>query len=110
MVCHPDAFLRRWIVFPDRKDKSKLSFVDREELLRIRVNIICTDGTTQISEYDIKDFKKSIISENDPLSPNLLITGQIPRNTFYEKGFPLQTKENINNINVLIHDPLVNDD
>lgn len=110
LVCHPDAFLRRWIVFPDRKDKSKLPFLDREDLLRHRVNIICNDGPSQISAYDIKDFKKSTISENEPLSPNLLITGQIPRNTLYEKGFPLQYKEDINDNNVLIHDLLVNDD
>lgn len=34
LICHPDAFLRRWIVFPNGKDKARLPFVDKEELQR----------------------------------------------------------------------------
>ena len=41
--------------------------------------------------------------------PKLLVTGWIPRTTTFEKGFPLQYKEDLNTSS-LIPDPLVNDD
>jgi 7,8-dihydropterin-6-yl-methyl-4-(beta-D-ribofuranosyl)aminobenzene 5'-phosphate synthase len=43
------------------------------------------------------------------VSSPLMITGQIPRETSFEKGFPLQYAE-IQDEKELIHDPLVNDD
>ena len=27
LICHPDAFLRRWIVFPNSKDKARMPFL-----------------------------------------------------------------------------------
>ena len=43
-------------------------------------------------------------------SASLLITGQIPRETKFEKGFPIQYKEDSANNNNLVPDPMVNDD
>jgi 7,8-dihydropterin-6-yl-methyl-4-(beta-D-ribofuranosyl)aminobenzene 5'-phosphate synthase len=57
----------------------------------------------------------SFLPDNDDhhQSPSLLITGQIPRKTSFEKGFPIQyvEKEEEKSKNYkLIPDPLVNDD
>jgi 7,8-dihydropterin-6-yl-methyl-4-(beta-D-ribofuranosyl)aminobenzene 5'-phosphate synthase len=46
---------------------------------------------------------------NSTAGRSLLITGQIPRETNFEKGFPFQYMENPDENN-LSHDPLVNDD
>ena len=46
---------------------------------------------------------------NSVADPPLLITGQIPRETNFEKGFPFQYIEDPDENN-LSHDPLVNDD
>lgn len=109
MICHPDVFLRRWIIFPNKKDKAKLPFLDKEKLQRQKVTIILKKDPTLISEDMIEDYRDSKTNEAYNLIPKLLITGQIPRNTSYEKGFPLQYKEDLNTGN-LIPDPLVNDD
>ena len=39
-------------------------------------------------------------------SPSLLITGQIPRETSFEKGFPFQYSENLSDEKNLVPDPL----
>ena len=46
---------------------------------------------------------------NDDYRHRLLVTGQIPRITSFEKGFPLQYLEILER-NELVPDPLVNDD
>jgi 7,8-dihydropterin-6-yl-methyl-4-(beta-D-ribofuranosyl)aminobenzene 5'-phosphate synthase len=40
----------------------------------------------------------------------LAITGEIPRETSFEKGFPYQYAEDPNNEKILIPDPLIKDD
>ena len=43
-------------------------------------------------------------------SPLLVITGEIPRETSFEKGFPYQYSEDPSNEKSLIPDPLIKDD
>ncbi|AFU59902.1 putative beta-lactamase domain-containing protein [Candidatus Nitrososphaera gargensis Ga9.2] len=92
LYAHPDAFLRRWDIFPD--------------------------GTRLINpvldEAALKEYG-SIIHKNegptglpDEKDPRLIISGQIPRETSYEKGFPPQYAEVEGK--GLVHDPLVKDD
>ncbi|MGD9534744.1 MAG: MBL fold metallo-hydrolase [Candidatus Nitrosocosmicus sp.] len=109
MICHPDAFLKRWIVFPNGKDKARLPFLNIDELERQKLNIICKKGPSLLSKDDIEDYKDTLNRETENSIPTLVITGQIPRHTTYEKGFPLQYKEDPAN-GCLVHDPLVNDD
>jgi 7,8-dihydropterin-6-yl-methyl-4-(beta-D-ribofuranosyl)aminobenzene 5'-phosphate synthase len=109
VICHPDAFLRRWIMFPNGKDKAKLPFLDKDELERQGGTITIKQGPSVVSEGNIDDYGGLTENDHRDLNPNLLITGQIPRNIPYEKGFPLQYKKAPNN-GELIHDPFVNDD
>ncbi len=111
MVCHPDAFLKRWLVFPNGKGKAKMPFLDKDKLQRQGAIITAKKGPSVVSEGNVEEYQYQ-----DPLNnstktptPKLLVTGQIPRITPYEKGFPLQYREDLNKGN-LIHDPLVNDD
>lgn len=109
MICHPDVFLKRWIVLPNGKDKAKLPCLNSENLQRHKVNLFLKKGPSLITENKIKDYDRISDSEINNLAPNLLITGQIPRHTIYEKRFLLQYKEDPTKGN-LIPDPLVNDD
>ena len=109
MICHPDVFLKRWIVLPNGKDNAKLPCLNSENLQRHKVNLFLKKGPSLITENKIKDYDRISDSEINNLAPNLLITGQISRHTIYEKGFPLQYKEDPTKGN-LIPDPLVNDD
>jgi 7,8-dihydropterin-6-yl-methyl-4-(beta-D-ribofuranosyl)aminobenzene 5'-phosphate synthase len=109
VICHPDAFSKRWILLPGGKDKAKLPFLDKEELQRQKGLVTIRDGPSIITEGKIEDYDGSMEGDSNDLMPCLLITGQIPRNTPYEKGFPSQYKQDINS-GKLIHDPLVNDD
>src|SRR5829696_7515783 len=83
IITHPDAFLRRWIVFPDGR-KARMDILDEE---------------------DIKEFGGIIIKNNS--------INYLPRlktiNTKFEKRFPLQYKEGKDE-NDLIADPFVKDD
>lgn len=110
MICHPDAFLKRWIVFPNGRDKAKLPSLSSENLRNQKVNLFLKKGPSLLSENQIIDFQ-GISADDESTSPvpKLLITGQIPRHTTFEKGFPLQYKEDPTNDN-LTPDPLVNDD
>jgi 7,8-dihydropterin-6-yl-methyl-4-(beta-D-ribofuranosyl)aminobenzene 5'-phosphate synthase len=112
VICHPDAFLKRWIVFPDG-NRAKMPFLDEKKLEEVGALISKTKDASFLPNND-----------DDHESPSLLITGQIPRNTSFEKGFPIQfveKEEENNNRNVdnkkknnknykLLPDPLVNDD
>ena len=71
---HPDAFLRRWEIYPDGK-RAKSPFLDEKQLEEPGAGI---HKTTSVSFLPSED------------SPLLLITGQIPRETSFEKGFPFQ--------------------
>lgn len=99
---HPDAFLRRWEIYPDG-NRARLPSLDEKQLKEL--------GATIHKNSDIR------LLPTDASSSSLLITGEIPRNTSFEKGFPFQYAEKPHNnsddeeknLN-LIPDPLVKDD
>ena len=99
---HPDAFLKRWEIYPDGK-RARLPSLDEKQLKEL--------GATIHKNSDVRLLPK------DASSSSLLITGEIPRNTSFEKGFPFQYAEKPHNnsddeeknLN-LIPDPLVKDD
>jgi len=91
---HPDAFLRRWEIFPDGK-KVKSPILDEQQLQQLEAKIHKNTGV------------RCLPSEESPL---LAITGEIPRETSFEKGFPYQYAEDSDNENKLIPDPLIKDD
>jgi len=91
LYTHADAFKRRWLILPDGK-KAKMPFLEELKLGKMGVQIHKNTGVKLLP--------------NDKF-PCLLITGEIPREKSYEKGFPVQYAEDGNN---LIHDPLVKDD
>jgi 7,8-dihydropterin-6-yl-methyl-4-(beta-D-ribofuranosyl)aminobenzene 5'-phosphate synthase len=93
LFLHPDSFLKRWEVFPDGK-KAEMPFLDEVQLKNEGAKIH-------------KNKKPIYLSNND--FPFILLTGQIPRNTTFEKGFPFQYVIDSTNEN-LVPDPLVNDD
>jgi 7,8-dihydropterin-6-yl-methyl-4-(beta-D-ribofuranosyl)aminobenzene 5'-phosphate synthase len=99
---HPDAFLRRWLILPDGK-KAKMPSLNEKQLESLGGSIHKSDKATILPNFE---------------NPFLLMTGQIPRKTTFEKGFPIQYAEysdsNNNdhdekNLN-LVPDPLVKDD
>ena len=111
VICHPDAFLRRWIVFPDG-NKAALPSLDEESLVsqgaifkKITEPNFLPENKNK-NHYDDNVFSTTATSS----SASLLITGQIPRETKFEKGFPIQYKEDPANNNNLVPDPMVNDD
>lgn len=97
---HPDAFLRRWEIYPDGK-RAGLPFLDEKQLKELGAKIHKNSGVTLLPM---------------DTSSSILITGEIPRNTSFEKGFPFQYAEKPQNNNDdeknvnLIPDPLVKDD
>ena len=96
VFAHPDAFLRRWEIYPDGK-RAKMPFLDETQLKKAGATIHKITGITFLpNEY----------------CPSLLITGQIPRETSFEKGFPFQYAENTHKDHKkkLTPDPLVKDD
>ena len=100
---HPDAFLRRWLVLPNGK-KARMPSLDEKQLESLGGSIHKSDKATILPNKE---------------NPFLLMTGQIPRKTSFEKGFPYQYAENSGNdhdydhneknLN-LVPDPLVKDD
>ena len=102
---HPDAFLRRWLVLSNGKRARMPSLVEKQlEFLGGSVH---------------KSDKATVLPSKE--NPFLLMTGQIPRKTRFEKGFPYQYAENSDNVDHdndnpddknlnLIPDPLVKDD
>jgi 7,8-dihydropterin-6-yl-methyl-4-(beta-D-ribofuranosyl)aminobenzene 5'-phosphate synthase len=91
---HPDAFLRRWEIFPDGK-KAKSPILDEQQLQQLEAKIHKNTGV------------RCLPSEESPL---LAITGEIPRETSFEKGFPYQYAEDSDNEIKLVPDPLIKDD
>jgi 7,8-dihydropterin-6-yl-methyl-4-(beta-D-ribofuranosyl)aminobenzene 5'-phosphate synthase len=91
---HPDAFLRRWEIFPDGK-KAKSPILDEQQLQQLEAKIHKNTGVRHLP------------SEESPL---LAITGEISRETSFEKGFPYQYAEDSDNENKLVPDPLIKDD
>jgi 7,8-dihydropterin-6-yl-methyl-4-(beta-D-ribofuranosyl)aminobenzene 5'-phosphate synthase len=93
LFLHPDSFLKRWEVFPNGK-KVKMPFLNEDQLKK--------EGAV------IHKDKDPVYLPNQD-SPSILLTGQIPRETNFEKGFPFQYV--IDSMNdCLIPDPLVKDD
>ena len=94
---HPDAFLRQWEIYPDGK-RAKMPFLDEKQLEKAGAEIHKTTGVIFLPNGN---------------SHSLLITGQIPRETSFEKGFPFQYAENTTHDDHkrnLTPDPLVKDD
>jgi 7,8-dihydropterin-6-yl-methyl-4-(beta-D-ribofuranosyl)aminobenzene 5'-phosphate synthase len=91
---HPDAFLRRWEIFHDGK-RAKSPILDEQQLQQLGAKIHKSTGISRLP------------SEESPL---LAITGEIPRETSFEKGFPYQYAEDPNNEKILMPDPLIKDD
>jgi len=95
VLVHPEAFLKRWEVFQDGR-KVKMPFLDEEYLKELGAVIHKRTCIT------------FLLSDE---SPSLLVTGEIPRKTSFEKGFPFQYAENDSgNETRLTPDPLVRDD
>jgi 7,8-dihydropterin-6-yl-methyl-4-(beta-D-ribofuranosyl)aminobenzene 5'-phosphate synthase len=92
LYAHPDAFSKRWLILPD--DLRVSSVLNEDDLERQGAVIFTNDGITTLPDKN---------------NPRLLITGQIPRVTSFEKGFPFQYKE-LPETGEIVHDPLINDD
>jgi 7,8-dihydropterin-6-yl-methyl-4-(beta-D-ribofuranosyl)aminobenzene 5'-phosphate synthase len=111
IITHPDAFLRRWIVFPDGR-KARMDILDEEEIKESGGIIIKNNDINYLPRPKITKINNNNNSDNNKLNKNnsrILITGEIPRVTKFEKGFPLQYKEGKDE-NDLIADPFVKDD
>jgi 7,8-dihydropterin-6-yl-methyl-4-(beta-D-ribofuranosyl)aminobenzene 5'-phosphate synthase len=91
---HPDAFLRRWEILPDGK-RAKSPILDEIQLQQLGAKIHKNAGVNYLP------------SKEPPL---LVITGEIARETSFEKGFPYQYAEDPSNEKNLIPDPLIKDD
>jgi 7,8-dihydropterin-6-yl-methyl-4-(beta-D-ribofuranosyl)aminobenzene 5'-phosphate synthase len=100
---HPEAFLRRWLIFPNG-NKARLDFLDEEEILQAGGIIRKVKKISFLPRDENKPDKK----ESNIVNNRVMITGEIPRVTQFEKGFPLQYKEE--NEFELVPDPLVKDD
>jgi 7,8-dihydropterin-6-yl-methyl-4-(beta-D-ribofuranosyl)aminobenzene 5'-phosphate synthase len=103
IVVHPEAFLRRWLIFPNG-NKARLDFLDEEEILQAGGIIRKVEKISFLPRDENKPDKK----ESNIVNNRVMITGEIPRVTQFEKGFPLQYKEE--NEFELVPDPLVKDD
>ena len=104
IIAHPEAFLRRWLVYPNG-NKARMDFLDEEEINQAGGIIRKVDKISFLPRNANMQSKKKTNQANN----RVMITGEIPRVTEFEKGFPLQYKEQDNEIN-LVPDPLVSDD
>ena len=103
IIVHPEAFLRRWLIFPNG-NKARLDFLDEEEILQAGGIIRKVEKISFLPRDENKSDKK----DSNIVNNRVMITGEIPRVTQFEKGFPLQYKEE--NEFELVPDPLVKDD
>ena len=110
IVAHTDAFLKRWIVFPDGR-KARMDILDEKNIRKFGGIIIKNDGINYLPRPKLKINSNNNKNKDrfDKKNQRILITGEIPRITNFEKGFPLQYKEGRDQ-NHLIADPLVKDD
>ena len=104
IIAHPEAFLRRWLVYPNG-NKARMDYLDEEEINQAGGIIRKVDKISFLPRNVNMQSKKKTNQANN----RVMITGEIPRVTEFEKGFPLQYKEQDNEIN-LVPDPLVSDD
>jgi len=105
IIAHPDAFLKRWLVYPDG-NRAKMPVLDEKELENNGATI---HKIRNVNFLPSNNDDVVVGSSGSGVSSPLMITGQIPRETSFEKGFPLQYAE-IQGEKELIPDPLVNDD
>jgi 7,8-dihydropterin-6-yl-methyl-4-(beta-D-ribofuranosyl)aminobenzene 5'-phosphate synthase len=104
IIAHSDAFLRRWLVFSNG-NKARMDFLNEEEINQFGGIIRKVDKISFLPRNaNIYKKKKTRLAKN-----RIMITGEIPRVTKFEKGFPVQYKEQGNGTN-LVPDPLVCDD
>jgi 7,8-dihydropterin-6-yl-methyl-4-(beta-D-ribofuranosyl)aminobenzene 5'-phosphate synthase len=96
LYVHPDAFLKRWDIFPDGT-KLINPILDQAALEQQGMIVQKNEGPIGLPEKE---------KAND--HSYLIVSGQIPRETTYEKGFPLQYAEAEGK--GLFHDPLIKDD
>jgi 7,8-dihydropterin-6-yl-methyl-4-(beta-D-ribofuranosyl)aminobenzene 5'-phosphate synthase len=110
VIAHPDAFLKRWLIYPDG-NRAKMPVLDEQDLKNhgARIHKIKNISFLPSKDDDYEDNDNDVIGMSLPPPPPLMITGQIPREISFEKGFPLQYAE-IEGKKELVHDPLVNDD
>ncbi|HYY85973.1 MAG TPA: MBL fold metallo-hydrolase [Nitrososphaeraceae archaeon] len=95
LYTHPDAFLKRWLILPN-KNRAKMPVLDKKQLQEMDVRIHMNTGVRLLPSDEL---------------PYLLMTGEIPREKHFEKGFPIQYVENSSNNELdLLPDPLVKDD
>jgi 7,8-dihydropterin-6-yl-methyl-4-(beta-D-ribofuranosyl)aminobenzene 5'-phosphate synthase len=95
LYAHPDAFLKRWDIFPDGT-KLINPILDQAALEQQGMIVQKNEGPTGLPEQE---------KDN---CPYLIVSGQIPRETSYEKGYPSQYSEIEGR--GLVHDPLIKDD
>jgi len=91
---HPDAFLKRWEIYPDGT-RAKSPILDEQQLQQLGARIRKNTGVRYLPNEE---------------SHLIAITGEIPRETSFEKGFPYQYTEDPANEKNLIPDPLIEDD
>lgn len=94
LYAHPDAFLKRWDIFPDGTRLIN-PILDQAALEQHGIIVQKNEGPSGLPEQRKDD-------------PYLIVSGQIPRETSYEKGFPPQYAEVEGK--GLVHDPLIKDD
>lgn len=104
IIAHSEAFLRRWLVYPNG-NKARMGFLNEEEIIKAGGIIRKIDKISFLPRSaNIHSNKKTNHANN-----RVMITGKIPRVTKFEKGFPIQYKEQDDEID-LVPDPLVSDD
>jgi 7,8-dihydropterin-6-yl-methyl-4-(beta-D-ribofuranosyl)aminobenzene 5'-phosphate synthase len=109
IIAHSDAFLKRWIVFSDGR-KARMDILNEENIKKFGGIIVKNNKISYLPRPKLKLAKNSKNKDIfDKKNKRVLVTGQIPRITNFEKGFPLQYKEGKDE-NHLIADPIVNDD
>lgn len=92
IIVHPEAFLKRWLIFPNG-NKARLDFLNEEEILQAGGIIRKLDKISYLPRAE------NMLDENDSYAVKnidnnrVIVTGEIPRVTEFEKGFPLQYKE-----------------
>jgi 7,8-dihydropterin-6-yl-methyl-4-(beta-D-ribofuranosyl)aminobenzene 5'-phosphate synthase len=109
IVAHSDAFLKRWIVFSDGR-KARMDILNEENIREFGGIIIKNNGINYLPRPKLKTANHNKNNNRfNKKNKRVLITGEIPRLTNFEKGFPLQYKEGKDE-NHLIADPFVKDD
>ena len=104
IIVHSEAFLRRWLVYPNG-NKARMDFLNEGEINQAGGII------RKVDKISFLPRNENTLSNKRTDHPNnrVMISGEIPRVTKFEKGFSLQYKEK-DNENDLIPDPLVCDD